>query len=91
MKGVGKALVGAIVKPIVGVGDAVVVVMNHISDATSDQGTILKLNKRMRRALPRASSASGNSIKLIPYDEISAKAQKIVTGGETVDDGMSSK
>ena len=32
VKGVGKALVGAIVKPVVGVGDAAVLVMNHVSD-----------------------------------------------------------
>lgn len=84
VKGVGKALVGAVVKPVVGVGDGAVVLMNHISEATSDKEVVLKIPKRLRRALPAISS--GSSVKITPYDEISAKAQKIVTGGETVDD-----
>eukprot|EP00804_Cyclotella_cryptica_P006412 CCRYP_014275-RB/>CCRYP_014275-RB protein AED:0.05 eAED:0.05 QI:2525/1/1/1/0.91/0.84/13/302/2635 len=86
VKGVGKALVGAVVKPVVGVGDAAVVVMNHVSDAASENAIVMKANKRMRRALPRISTSFGCSVNLIPYDTISAKAQQIVTGGETVDD-----
>jgi len=87
VKGVGKAFVGAIVKPVVGVGDAAVVVMNHVSETTSDKSiAIAKSNKRLRRALPCASVKSGNNVKLIPYDEKSAQVQQIVTGRETEDD-----
>lgn len=88
VKGVGKAFVGAIVKPVVGMGDAAVVVMNHVSEATSDKLlSIAKSNKRLRRALPRVSADSGNNVKLVPYDESAAEVQQIVTEGETEDDG----
>ena len=86
VKGVGIALVGAVVKPVVGVGDAAVVVMNHVSEATSDKKMIMKIPKRLRRALPCTAVTSGKGVKLTPYDETSAKTQRIVTGGETVDD-----
>lgn len=72
--GVGKAIVGAIVKPVIGMGDAAVVVMNHVGDATSDKVIVVKETKRIRRALPRISSSLGASVNLIPYDAISAKA-----------------
>mmetsp|Transcript_18923 Transcript_18923/g.40971 ORF Transcript_18923/g.40971 Transcript_18923/m.40971 type:complete len:1580 (+) Transcript_18923:41-4780(+) len=84
VKGIGKAFVGALVKPVVGVGDAAVVVMNHVTETAIDKLTTTKINKRMRRALPCANS--GNSVDLIPYDERSARAQQIVTSGETEDD-----
>ena len=83
IKGVGAALVGAIVKPVVGVGDAAVIVMNHVSETTTNQVNTVKVNKRMRRALPCTTSVHGKSIKLIPYDESSAAAQQIVTHQET--------
>jgi len=86
LKGVGKALVGAIVKPVVGVGDAAVLVMNHVSEATSDKVVLLKIPKRLRRALPRKSSDIPHGVQLVAYDERAAKAQKIVTGGESLDD-----
>lgn len=86
VKGVGKALVGAVVKPVVGVGDAAVLVMNHVSEATSDKVVLLKIPKRLRRALPRTSVDQRHSVQLLPYDERAAKAQKIVTGGESIDD-----
>jgi Vacuolar-sorting-associated 13 protein C-terminal/SHR-binding domain of vacuolar-sorting associated protein 13 len=86
VKGIGKALVGAIVKPVVGVGDAAVLVMNHVSDATSDKQIIPKIPKRLRRALPRASREKLFNVRLVPYDDRAAKAQKIVTGGESLDD-----
>jgi Asp/Glu/hydantoin racemase len=72
--GVGKALVGAIVKPVVGVGDAAVVVMNHVGDAASEKIIVVKGTKRMRRALPQNPESSGISVKLIPFDALSAKA-----------------
>jgi len=86
VKGVGKAIVGAVVKPLVGVGDAAVLVMNHMSDATSKTQIMPKIPKRLRRALPCRSTEKPNCVLLQPYDERAAKAQKIVTGGEAVDD-----
>lgn len=86
VKGVGKAVVGAVVKPIVGVGDAAVLVMNHVSDATSNKQVLPKIPNRLRRALPSHSVEKKDCVKLLPYDERAAKAQKIVTGGESVDD-----
>lgn len=86
LKGVGKALVGAVVKPVVGVGDAAVLMMNHVSEATSDKAVLLRIPKRLRRALPRISVDRGQSVQLVPFDEKAARAQKIVTAGESVDD-----
>ena len=86
VKGVGKAIVGAVVKPVVGFGDAAVLVMNHMSDATSKKRVIPKIPIRFRRALPSRSMEKLNCVRLEPYDERAAKAQKIVTGGETLDD-----
>lgn len=86
VKGVGKAIVGAVVKPVVGLGDAAVLVMNHMSDATSTKQVLPKIPKRLRRALPSRSADQPNCVRLEPYDERAAKAQKIVTGGESVAD-----
>ena len=86
VKGVGKACVGALVKPIVGIGDAAVLVMNHVSDNASNKQVLPKIPKRLRRALPSRSAEKKNCVRLLPYDERAAKAQKIVTGGESVDD-----
>lgn len=86
IKGVGKAIVGAVVKPVVGLGDAAVLVMNHMSDATSKTQVLPKIPKRLRRALPCRSTKLPNCVRLDPYDERAAKAQKIVTGGESIGD-----
>jgi len=86
VKGVGKAMVGAIVKPVVGVGDAATLLMNHVSDATSKKQVQPKIPKRLRRALPSHSAKKPNCVILMPYDDQAAKAQKIVTGGESCDD-----
>jgi hypothetical protein len=86
VKGVGKAIVGVVVKPVVGLGDAAVLVMNHMSDATSKTQILPRIPKRLRRALPCRSTEKSNCVRLEPYDERAAKAQKIVTGGESVDD-----
>lgn len=64
---------GAVVKPVVGVGDAAVVLMNHVGDAASEKVIVVKETKRMRKALPMISTPLGHSVKLIPYDNISAK------------------
>lgn len=86
LKGVGKAMVGAVVKPVVGLGDGAVLVMNHMSDATSKKQIFPKIPKRLRRALPSRSADNRNCVRLEPFDERAAKAQKIVTGGESVQD-----
>jgi len=86
LKGVGKAMVGAVVKPVVGLGDGAVLVVNHMSDATSKKQVFPKIPKRLRRALPSRSSEKRNYVRLEPFDERAAKAQKIVTGGESVED-----
>jgi len=87
IQGVGKALVGAVVKPVIGIGDAAVLMMNHVSEATSDKVQLLRIPKRLRRALPRVAIENGKkSVQLLPYDEKAAKAQKIVTAGESIDD-----
>jgi hypothetical protein len=86
VKGLGIASVGAVVKPIIGVGDAAALLMNHVSDVTSNNRKIPKIPIRLRRALPSRSIDNPNSVILVPYDERAAKAQKIVTGGESVND-----
>ena len=86
LKGVGKAMVGAIIKPVVGVGDAAALLMNHVSDATSNKQVQPKIPKRLRRALPSSSAKKPNCVILRPYDDQAAKAQKIVTGGESCND-----
>ena len=86
VKGVGKAMIGAIVKPVVGVGDAAALLMNHVSDATSNKKIFPKIPKRLRRALPSRSSKKPNCVILKPYDDRAAKAQKIVAGGESCND-----
>jgi len=86
VKGVGKAMVGAIVKPVVGVGDAAALLMNHVSDATSNKQVLPKIPKRLRRALPSRSSKKPNCVFLQPFDDRAGKAQKIVAGGESCDD-----
>jgi hypothetical protein len=86
LKGIGKAMVGAVVKPVVGIGDGAVLVMNHMSDATSKKQILPKIPKRLRRALPSRSADKRSYVRLEPYDDCAAKAQKIVTGDESVDD-----
>lgn len=86
VKGVGKAMVGAVFKPVVGVGDAAVLVMNHMSDMTSDKEVLQKIPRRLRRALPSRCADKPNCVRLLPYDERAAKAQKIVTASESIDD-----
>jgi hypothetical protein len=86
LKGIGKAVIGAVVKPVVGLGDGAVLVMNHMSDATSKKQFFPKIPKRLRRALPSRSAGNPSAVYLDPYDERAAKAQKIVTGGESIGD-----
>lgn len=86
LKGIGKAIIGAVVKPVVGLGDGAVLVMNHVSDATSKKQLFPKIPKRLRRAMPSRSTGNANAVYLEPYDERAARAQSIVTGGENTDD-----
>ena len=83
-KGVGHALVSAIVKPIVGIGDGAILMMQHVTHATDDQK--IAKRKRLRRALPRKLNTKRNTIKLLPYEEKSALAQKMVAGHGNHDD-----
>ena len=86
VKGMGKAVLGAVIKPVVGVGDAAALLMNHVSDATSNKQVLPKIPKRLRRALPSRSLNKPNCVILRPFDDRAAKAQKIVTGGESCED-----
>ena len=86
LKGIGKALVGVVVKPVVGLGDGAVVVMNHMSEMTSKTQLYRKIPKRLRRALPSRTAYNPSAVYLDPYDENAAKAQEIVTGAESIDD-----
>ena len=86
LKGVSKGLAGAVLKPIVGVGDAGVVLMNHVSESTRDTYAADQTHRRIRRALPHELTDYGTCTKLIPYDEKSAKAQQLVTAGDTEND-----
>jgi len=86
VKGMAKAVIGAIVKPVVGVGDAAALLMNHMSDATSKTKVLPKVPKRLRRALPSRTAQKPNCVILEPYDDRAATAQKIVTGGESISD-----
>ena len=74
-KGMAKAVVGAVVKPVVGLGDAAVVVMNHVSD--KDEGKFIP--KRLRRALPRISASHPRYVRLLPFDKVAANAQRLAT------------
>ena len=86
LKGIGKAVVGAVVKPVVGLGDGAVLVMNHMSDATSKKQFSPKIPKRLRRAMSSRSAGNPSAVYLEPYDERAARAQNIVTAGESSDD-----
>eukprot|EP00814_Leptocylindrus_danicus_P006792 CAMPEP_0116043306 /NCGR_PEP_ID=MMETSP0321-20121206/26276_1 /TAXON_ID=163516 /ORGANISM="Leptocylindrus danicus var. danicus, Strain B650" /LENGTH=781 /DNA_ID=CAMNT_0003524087 /DNA_START=220 /DNA_END=2562 /DNA_ORIENTATION=- len=85
-QGVGKGLIGAIVKPVIGIGDAAVLVMQHVSEVTCEDKPVLRNPRRLRRALPLTSVGHHQVLQLIPYDDVAAMAQKIVTGGESFKD-----
>jgi vacuolar protein sorting-associated protein 13A/C len=86
VKGMGQAIVGAIVKPVIGVGDGAVLVMNHMSEEISIEKTVQKVPRRLRRALPRKYIGMPQSILLEPYDHRAAKAQLIITSNENSND-----
>lgn len=86
LKGICKAVVGAVVKPVVGLGDGAVLVLNHMSDATSKKQIYPKIPKRLRRALRSRLQDKRNHVCLEPYDLLAAKAQKVVTSGDTNED-----
>jgi len=85
VKGIGHALVSAVVKPMVGIGDGAILVMQHVTDSSGDEQRPAA-PKRMRRALPRKFNTQRNSVILIPFDEKSAIAQKLISGKEKNDD-----
>lgn len=75
MSGVGHAMMDAFVKPIIGIGDGAILVMQHVTKGNGNDEVVLK-QKRMRRALPR----KVNGTLILPYDVDSANAQRIITG-----------
>jgi hypothetical protein len=90
VKGMGQALVRAVVKPIVGIGDGAILMLQHVTDATDEEEAKVPVPKRLRRALLRKLSTRRNSVLLIPYDEKSAVVQKIVAGSDNLDDAYMS-
>ena len=86
VKGMGQAIVGAIVKPVIGVGDGAVLVMNHMSEEISIEKTVEKIPSRLRRALPRKFIGMPHGILLEPYDHRAAKAQMLITSNENSND-----
>lgn len=90
VKGMGQALVKAVVKPIVGIGDGAILMMQHVTDATDDEVKIVKSPKRLRRALPRKPNKKRNGVLLLPYDEKSAIVQNIVSANDNNDDAYMS-
>ena len=86
VKGVGQALVKAVVKPIVGIGDGAILMLQHVTEATDEEEIQVAVPKRLRRALLRKLNSRRNSVLLIPYDEKAAVVQKLVTDKESLDD-----
>ncbi|GMH48848.1 hypothetical protein TrVE_jg4024 [Triparma verrucosa] len=72
---VARAMVGAIVKPIVGINDGIINTLHSISDA--DLLRPPALQARGRRAL---------GLGLLPFDQEASMAEEIVTCGGTIDD-----
>ena len=77
-------------KPIVGIGDGAILMLQHVTDATDEEEAKVPVPKRLRRALLRKLSTRRNSVLLIPYDEKSAVVQKIVAGSDNLDDAYMS-
>ena len=79
VRGMGSAIISAIVKPAVGLGDGAIIIMKHGERLVGDSCNVLVATpKRLRRALPRKFIKLGNSVLLNKYDELSSMAQNIV-------------
>ena len=50
---INQALVRAVVKPIVGIGDGAILMLQHVIDATDEEEAKVSVPKRLRRALLR--------------------------------------
>jgi hypothetical protein len=85
MRGVGRALLSAVVKPMVGIGDGAILVMKHVTEVGGEDPKPVA-PRRMRRALPRKLNSQRNSVILSPFDRDSAMAQKLIAGNEKNDD-----
>ncbi len=77
VRGVGHALISAVIKPVVAIGDGAILMIHHVTDATNDLPSKLIVPKRLRRALPRKFVEKRNSVMLVPYDENSSMAQQL--------------
>ena len=86
IQGVGQGLIGAIVKPVIGIGDATVLVMQHVSDVSSEKMPVIRNPRRLRRALPLYTIGYRHVARLVPYDDSAAMAQKIVSGDGSMTD-----
>ena len=83
VKGVGKGLVGAVVKPVMGVTEGVTAVVQGASNATD--GKIVKHTyKRPRRAIPL--NPRTGSMVVVAYSESAANAQARLVEGAKVRD-----
>ncbi len=77
VRGVGHALISAVIKPVVAIGDGAILMIHHVTDATNDLSNRPIAPKRFRRALPRKFVNKRNSVMLVPYDESSSMAQQL--------------
>ena len=86
IQGIGQGLIGAIVKPVIGIGDAAVLVMQHVSDVTSEKMPLIRNPRRLRRALPLYTVGHQHVAHIVPYDDSAAMAQKIVSSDGSITD-----
>ena len=77
-KGVVKGAAGLVVKPVVGVTEAAINVVQGASNATDD--STVHTHVRLRRALPihREGGVGMELARIEPYSEEAAKAQKLI-------------
>lgn len=75
MRGLGMGLVGAVVKPVLGVSDGVTTVAAGFTKQLLADSTYLLKHSRPPRALERANPVSGRVLVLLPMDLFAAKAQ----------------
>lgn len=75
MRGMGMGIVGAVVKPVLGVSDGVTTVAAGFTKQLLADSTYLVKHARPPRALERANPVSGKVLVLLPMDLFAAKAQ----------------
>ncbi|KAG5176382.1 hypothetical protein JKP88DRAFT_265414 [Tribonema minus] len=75
LKGVGHGVLGAVVKPVVGLSDGVVSVLQGVSN--SSDNVVAKKPLRPRRALELMPGTSTMQAVLVPYSQAAAEAQEL--------------